>query len=42
MNTFKNIVLSYDYLYLFLNNYLYYFSLLLCPQPVLDSEIQTC
>lgn len=38
----QNTVLPYDYVYLFLNNCLYHFPLLLCPQPVLDSEIQTC
>lgn len=38
----QNIVLPYDYVYLFINNCLYHFPLLLCPQPVLDSEIQTC
>lgn len=38
----QNVVLPYDYVYLFLNNYLYHFPLLLCPQTVLVSEIQTC
>lgn len=38
----QNMVLPYDYVYLFINNCLYHFPLLLCPQPVLDSEIQTC